>query len=209
MRRYAETAELARVAARQSPRAASLLTFAEVLDRAVPYEELIGDETDPKSVYVRLLAAMIDGDAQSAPSEIRRLMARAVRDESDLEEVEEMFEVLRPVMRQLSEDMPPGVVVDLAAASLTMTREGDDRLGHRIRFQGTLGGQALDTVEFMVPEDTVLRVVGSLEEEPHQLGLEVLRRLDAGDPAGARQWLDWALDAPWRGRWTTAPFPCR
>lgn len=48
MRRYAETAELARVAARQSPRAASLLTFAEVLDRAVPYEELIGSTSPPR-----------------------------------------------------------------------------------------------------------------------------------------------------------------
>lgn len=206
LRRYRECAELARVAARQSPQAATLLAMAEVLERAVPHEEIVGDESEPKNLYIQLMAVLFLSDRESAPEQLERLMARSVREHSRREDVEEMLEILVPMLRGQAGELPPEVVVDISAASLTETRTGDDRLGYRVRFQGAMGGRAVDNVVLMVREEGAMRIVADMHQDASPMGLEALRRLDQGDVEGARQWLDWALDRQWSPGRVDDPF---
>ena len=207
LRRYAAAAELARTAARQSPRAADLLSFAEVLGRAVPYEQLISDQSDPKGLFVRLLALLAEAGDEDEPEEaIHRLFARVVRDESTPEDIAPLLDDLRTQISAEGNDLPPEVAVDLAAAALSASVEGDDEVGYRVRLNGGVAGGLMDKVILMVPENGVLRLVASLEEDASPIGLEALRRIDAGDLAGARRWLDWALDGAWNPGQVSDPF---
>src|SRR5262249_44207089 len=49
----------------------------------------------------------------------------------------------------------------------------------------------VNEVVYVVKEDGVCRIATTTRTLA-ELGTEALRRLDAGDTAGARQWLDWA-----------------
>jgi transglutaminase-like putative cysteine protease/tetratricopeptide (TPR) repeat protein len=206
LRRYSESAELTRTAARLSPRAATLLATAEVVGRAVPYEQLIADESDPKNVLVRFLAILMAAEGEPAAAELHRLFAGVIREHTAPEDLEPLMDVLRQTLQGGLDGLPPEVTVDLAAAAISISAQGNDELGHRIRFHGGIGGNHVDLVWLMVREGRALRVVAALAEDPSPIGLEVLRRVDAGDLAGARQWLDWALDRDWSPGQVGDPF---
>jgi len=206
LRRYSDAAELLRVAARQSPNAAALLASAEVLADAVPYERLTDDETDPKSVLVHFLAVLMEAGGETSEEELFRLFASSIRAQTEPEEITEMLAILLPTFRARLGDTPPEVAVDLAAAALSVSLQGDDDLGYRARFQGVLGDQHLDLVMLMVREEGALRLVAALDQDASPVGLEALGRIAAGDLAGARQWLDWALDRDWTAGRVADPF---
>ena len=80
----------------------------------------------------------------------------------------------------------------MALALMRVEKDGDDTLGMRLRV--TLGGpQPVKERFYAVREGGEQRLVGS-SQSLVDVALEALRRADAGDLAGARQWLDWARE---------------
>ncbi|OLC55806.1 MAG: hypothetical protein AUH92_01350 [Acidobacteria bacterium 13_1_40CM_4_69_4] len=89
--------------------------------------------------------------------------------------------------------MPGEVALDLALGFFQASTEGDDVGGYRLRLQGMTGvpGTAMDL--FLVREEGKYRIL-AVGTSPWDMGGEALRRLDAGDEAAARRWLDWARE---------------
>jgi hypothetical protein len=80
--------------------------------------------------------------------------------------------------------------VDILLANARITREGNDATGYRVRVAGFTNDAMIALV---TRRSGVYRIV-SLDGDLTMVGPEVLRRIEANDFAGAKQWLDWARE---------------
>ena len=85
------------------------------------------------------------------------------------------------------------VVLDLMLVNVQMSVDGDESLGYRVRMQVALPTGNGDQLFFVVLEEGQHRILAS-DGDLSPIGREVLRRIEKGDLAGARQWLDWARE---------------
>ena len=186
-RRYPEAAALLERAGRQSDNAAAMLSMADLLRRARRHEEVPFPANQP-----------------ATPA--RRLMTLASTGAPNLKQFAELFSRdLRPEMLQnqdlwlpgggqlLAQDLPREVALDFALGALRESVTGDDAVGYRVGFSFPVEKNAQDLAIYVVHDAGEYRIAG-LGAIRSSLGDEALRRLDRGDLAGARRWLDWALE---------------
>ena len=145
---------------------------------------------DPQNVVRRLMLAA----AEPAVFEVRPLFSRATLDKD--EEAEKGFLAgarsgLRGVEKPAA-GLTLRAAMELGLALIELKSDGDARTGVRVRVPQMVAGTGEQSF-FLVKEGGAWRV-RAVAPGLGTLGVEALARLDAGDLAGARQWLDWARE---------------
>ncbi|MFL6289882.1 MAG: DUF3857 domain-containing protein [Thermoanaerobaculia bacterium] len=190
-RRYAEAADLIERANRRAPNA-EVLARVELLRKARRHEELSYPPGEPASVAKRLF--LLAGSGPLEPEAYLSFLSRGIRAEIDADEhARESFEGgLAALVGNMGDSVVPlDVVLDLGLAALRETVTGDDAVGYRVLLSLTFANTEM--AYYIVREDGEYRIAG-FDKAPYFLGLEALLRLERGDLAGARQWLDWARE---------------
>jgi hypothetical protein len=88
------------------------------------------------------------------------------------------------------EGVPGEVGVDIVVSNLKLTSDGNDSSGYRIR---VFGMSDKPQAALVARRPAGYRIV-AFGGDVRMVGPEVLRRLDANDLKGAKQWLDWARE---------------
>jgi transglutaminase-like putative cysteine protease/tetratricopeptide (TPR) repeat protein len=191
LRRYPEAADLFAATARLSSEPASLLSLAETL-RKTRREAGAAVAADSPEELVRSLFRLALGGPEDDLEPLLGLFASPVLAATTPEERREAARNLSRARHQLEQNgMPREVALDLLLASLEVRQEGDDASGYRVRTRSSLGGPAADNRYLVVREPEGYRLAAS-DDELGIAGFEVLRRVEAGDLAGAARWLTWA-----------------
>ncbi len=188
LRRYGLAARLIKEGATGATNAAALNAQADLFAQVRPFEELRFDPADATTLPKRLLVALAQpGSPTLASLFVARAVPKAGREQA---EIEQMVESGRRQARLKGAPWEAGV--DAALAVMRVEKDGDDALGMRLRV--TLAGpQPVSERFYAVREAGEPRLVGS-SQSLVDVALEAMRRADANDLAGARQWLDWARD---------------
>jgi hypothetical protein len=195
VRRYPEAAALFERAGRQSGNAAAMLSMADIVRRARPYEQVSFPADEPVTPVKRLLAliaASVDKlDAQRFASLFSRDVAAEILGSG--EDAARLFEMgFAAATSRLKAEMPREVMMDLALSGLRETASGNDSVGYRVKFTSPLDESSAFEA-YVVREGTEYKIAGVSTSLP-MLGAEALRRLGRNDLQGARQWLDWASE---------------
>jgi transglutaminase-like putative cysteine protease len=194
LRAYPTAAALLERAAPMSPDASKLLAQAAVLRKARRLDEIPLPAGEPSTVARRALIAIAreGGD----PGELVSLLSEHLAG-SPTGHRGAFLEGLRKGQQQgrkkISDttSLPPDLAMELGFAAMRETVTGDDKVGYRIDYSTVLKGE---TEEFFVVREGGGYRLAAVSTAPATLGAEALRRLRAGDLAGARQWLDWARE---------------
>jgi tetratricopeptide (TPR) repeat protein len=165
--------------------------FASIVSRLTPYEDRLKTLEAPAaaSLEATLVALDPDLDEDQKAERLSGMVAKALRKD------DQAFEEL---LDELSADMSaPGfqgqAMLDFAASLLEVESvSGDKDTGYRVVFTSALGA-GTNVAAHLVHEGgrPRLRAVGNRVAD---MGAEALARLDKGDEAAARQWLDWAAE---------------
>ena len=184
-RRYPLAADLVTESARGQQDPATLLANANNLRKTQPVEKQLYPVSDPRRIVQEMMTFTLGmGDGQWTRFASRHIQKHAAS-KQDLEQAEH---VRYHTYQQLTNGrLPLEVVVDMALSNITMTADGSADIGYRVRLQSTNG---VDETFYVVAEDGGFRVVGSTED---MVGIPAyaLWRVEQGDVAGARRWLDW------------------
>jgi tetratricopeptide (TPR) repeat protein/transglutaminase-like putative cysteine protease len=194
-RRYPEAAALMERASRQTDNPAALLSMAEVLRHARRHEEIVLPPDRPATPARRLLALSVAGkvDVQQMASLFSRDLAPELL-KTGPETQRQVESGLAQARRQLrSEDVPADVALDFALGALQEAVSGDDAEGYRVGLSFPFEKSASGFDVYVVRDGGEYRIAG-LGTALSTLGDEALRRAGRGDLAGARKWLDWALE---------------
>ncbi|MFL6234730.1 MAG: DUF3857 domain-containing protein [Thermoanaerobaculia bacterium] len=211
-RRYPEAAALMERAGRQSDNAAALLSMADLLRKAKRHEEvaLPPDQPATPARRIMLLATSEKIDVKQVAALFSHEVAAEVLKLSD-PEAQRLFEAgsasARRQLRALQ--MPADAAIDLALGAMQETVSGGEASGYRVAlsFPGTDKSPG-SFVVYVVREGGEYRVAG-LSTAPAMLADEALRRVQRGDLAGARQWLDWAREGMGEEAGGPDPVPSR
>lgn len=192
MRRYPEAHALLTEAARGAPDAVEKQRRLTPLGKAVRFERKSLKSDDPRAVVQRLFLAVLDEDAGKAQ------VAGLIHKSALSAEPELAAKVLRTVRSLLNRgvlaEVPQAAAVDLALSLMELRVEGDAKRGYRIQSRLPLEGASTTENWFLVHSGSELRLLGT-GYDYGVLGQEAMRRVEAGDLEGARQWLGWARDA--------------
>lgn len=193
VRRYGEASVLFDRVGRQSTNAAALLSLAELLKSTRRHEEVALPPDKPASVVKRFVVSLFDADLDVV--EFANFFSHDMAAEVLSEDVEakELKEGLMSFRRSMGSDLPVDTALDLGLSAMREAVSGDDSLGYRLSFSSAMGGSAGQFGAYVVREKGEYRIAG-VGSSPEMLAAEALRRLARGDLAGARQWLDWALE---------------
>jgi len=197
---HGEAAALMERAGRQSDNAAAMLSMADLLRRARRHEEIAVAENQPATPARRLMTLASTGSPD--PKRIAGLFSRDLR--PDLLKAGDKTLRLPGSRQLLAQDVPRDVALDFALGALRESVTGDDTVGYRVGFSFPLEKNARDLAVYVVHDAGEYRIAG-LGTARSTLGDEALRRLDRGDLAGARRWLDWALDEAARANLSSGP----
>jgi tetratricopeptide (TPR) repeat protein/transglutaminase-like putative cysteine protease len=191
-RRYAEAADLLERAGRRAPNAAEILARVEMLRKTRRHEELSIPSDTPDGLTKRFFLVLGSGAAD--PEGFlgyfsRTLLDELGKDEKARRELQEGLAALEGFAND--GEIPTDVVLDLGLSALRQTVTGDDALGYRVVLATAFGNQ--ESAYYLVREEGGYKI-GGFGDEPNSMGLEALARLERGDLAGARRWLDWARE---------------
>jgi tetratricopeptide (TPR) repeat protein len=197
LRRYPEAAALLNRAGRESRDAASLLAFAEMVRKARRKEEISLPAGDPASVVWRffLLSNEEHPDVRKIPPLfIHELTAEFAGDTFWRGFVSRVALLRSSATKRLErESLPAASLVELGLGSMQLAVSGSDALGYRVEVTTAAAAEYRESM-FVVPERGELRIA-AVSSLPETMARGALARLDRKDVTGARQWLDWALDA--------------
>jgi Tfp pilus assembly protein PilF len=189
LRMYPAGVALLGEAAKGAANPAQIRAQADALRATKRWDELPLSDRDPAGVVRRFLAGMMTMRDAQLP-ELRTMFAKGtILNGGSDSAIKEAFHNARGALRRSG--MSPDVVADTALGVSDLVKDGDDALGWRVRVHARSGGT--DEDYFLVRENGRLRILATAPTLS-DVGPEVLRRLDAGDTAGARRWLDWARD---------------
>jgi len=211
VRRYRDAAELLDEAAKGATNAVSLSARSKLLKEVRPFEEAslsLAQET-PVNPFKRMLLAIFL--PESPRYSLFSQFASYIREEMEREKVD-LRQPLESIYKKASAaaaDLPVEVVLDLALSSMEFHPEGSDATGYRVDAVASSLAGAREFRFYVTNEDGQYRLVAA-DTQPGVVGLEVLRRVEAGDFKGAKTWLDWVRDeaTPARGDdpWSGNPF---
>ncbi|MBF5041869.1 DUF3857 domain-containing protein [Aggregicoccus sp. 17bor-14] len=188
LRRYPECTALLRELAGSG--SAQLQTQLAMMAKVRRVEAKDLTDGDPLNVVKRMMLASAD------PSlvDVRTLFSRsALAEDKDFEKG--FLAGLRYGTRALQKQsggLPARVAMEVGLSIMELKSDGDARTGVRVRMPKMTGGEG-EQAFFLVKEGAAWRV-RAVAPSLGSLGTEALTRLDAGDVAGARQWLDWARE---------------
>jgi tetratricopeptide (TPR) repeat protein len=127
-------------------------------------------------------------------AKLKPLFAREVLAEGPDVARSALLAVQGPLRRMRSEgELSLRAAADLALGSMELRAEGDPQVGFRVRTHSAAQGATQRSL-YVVREGGRYRLL-AVEGHPALLGMEALRRVERGDVAGARRWLDWAREA--------------
>jgi tetratricopeptide (TPR) repeat protein/transglutaminase-like putative cysteine protease len=195
VRRYDEAAGLLDHAGRQSENAAGVLARAELLRRAQRHEKLTFPAGDPVSVVKRLVIAFTagSGDVKTLAPLVTAEVGREFIQTGETSE-QQLGAATATLQRNMDDNgISSESAIDFAMTMLQFSASGDDATGFRVASRSAVGDKDDVFRYFVVKEGGEYRVA-AVSGIPHMLGREALSRLDRGDLAGARQWLDWASE---------------
>ena len=166
---------------------ASMLRTAKVLRPDAPAENTI------PGLMTRMFLDSIDTHLTTQQlNDLYSRNARKVLSRSDPDSPKNPLNSAHTVRASLSRyGFPADVMMDVVMAGMQMQSEGDDTSGYRVTI--TPAGTKKQ-IMYVVKEDGQYRILDSAEM-PNSIGLEILDRLAANHPAGARILLDWVRDA--------------
>lgn len=188
-RHYPEAADLFAAAAKGAPDPAKVLSLVALLRKVRLFEDMEFSEDDPGDVVLKNMFAIIQGDLEA----VEALLSEGARELPDgklMKTLEEHLATAEKAARLASMSLP--VLMELGLAGTKLLVDGDQDLGYRVRQQGNVAGSNSTSSYFMIQEKGKVRLAAG--ENLEDLGYQVLRFLDGGDLAAARQWLDWALE---------------
>ncbi len=138
---------------------------------------------DPRGVVLASFGELLapDGDRASFRKLLSRRSSQLVQS-ADFERAQR--DMLNGLTRQ---DLPYEVGADLLYSNVRVNVEGDDDFGYRVQLRA-----AGDTQSFYVVKENGAYRILTVAPMVGPLALMALERIDAGDLAGARRWLDWA-----------------
>jgi tetratricopeptide (TPR) repeat protein/transglutaminase-like putative cysteine protease len=193
-RYYAQAGEFFERLASGAPNAAELTARAALIKTTRRLEEVKYDANDPTSVVAQLFVTMVKDD-DAAIDALLPLFTDDLRPEIKREGEAFLLALRGRGFRGANRDgaLPALVMADVALGSLEFKKEGDEATGFRIKPQSKVGTNDTDIAFFVVKEGGQYRIAGT-GLAPSTLAFQIEQRLQKGDVAGARQWLDWARD---------------
>ncbi|HYI03022.1 tetratricopeptide repeat protein, partial [Hyalangium sp.] len=192
LRRYPEAHALLTEAARGASDAVEKQRRLTPLSKAKRFERKSLKSDDPRAVVQRLFLAVLDEDGGKAQVE-GLIHKSALAAEPEL--VNEVTRTIRLLLnRGVLAEVPQSSAADLALSLVEMRVEGDAKRGYRIQSRLPFEGSSGSENWFIVRSGSELRLLGT-GYDYGVLGQEAMRRTEAGDLEGARQWLDWARDS--------------
>jgi tetratricopeptide (TPR) repeat protein len=187
LRMYPRTLDLLNAAASSQQDSAQLRRRIEVLSAVRPYQETLLPESDPRGVVQKMF--VWTWAPHSKPDELVQLMEFDEADRKD--EVQAAVQQARRSRSAWEKQGTAGnVSTDIVVSNLKMTTEGNDASGYRIRVFGMSEKPQVALVARRPAGYRIVAFGGDLK----MVGPEVLRRLEAHDLKGAKQWLDWARE---------------
>jgi tetratricopeptide (TPR) repeat protein len=139
--------------------------------------------SDARGVVLRSFVELLG--ANKNPAALQALMSRRSLYLNNTAEIENAQR--RVIAGLAKQDLPYEVGADLLFSNVRVNVEGDDTLGYRVQLRA-----AGETQNFYVlKEDGAYRIL-TVAPMVGPLAVLALERVDAGDLAGARRWLDWA-----------------
>ncbi|HEV2845160.1 MAG TPA: DUF3857 domain-containing protein, partial [Thermoanaerobaculia bacterium] len=194
VRQYAEAAALFDRASRQSENPAALLATADILRRSRRHEEMPMPAGNPSTVVKKMMKLVLseDHDLRQLAALFQADMEAEILREGDT--ALRMFKAgfARQARTLKASTLPLGAALDLGFGALRETVSGGEALGYRIAISSTMDSDVSLRI-YVVRHKEEYRIAG-LSNVAQTLGFEALRRIEKDDLAGARQWLDWALD---------------
>lgn len=184
LREYAAAADLIEASTRGQTTTAANTQRIALLRKTTRNDGRSIEPVDPKGVVLRSFVELLS--SRDGTAGFRKLLSRR---SGDLVDANLNFErAQRAIIAGLTkQELPTEVGVDLLFSNVRVNVEGDDVLGYRVQLRA-----AGDTQSFyVVKEGGVYRIL-TVAPMMGPLALMALERIDAGDYAGARRWLDWA-----------------
>jgi tetratricopeptide (TPR) repeat protein len=193
MRYYAQSGDLLAEAAKGSSTAAQLISRAEVIRRVRRIDPDTLPEDDPRTSAIRYFVAEFSTEPleRTVPPLLTREAAEEFLTPDQLEREKSVGRAARnSVVKQgLSTDS----IAEISLTAMQLTVDGDADSGFRIKMLTPGASGARNLTFYVVRQDGHLRLLDT-SDNPTQVGAEALRRLEAGDLAGARRWLDWVRE---------------
>jgi tetratricopeptide (TPR) repeat protein len=186
VRVYPQAADLLEAGASGND-ASRTLGLAALVRKMSPHEKMVYEET-PAGLVRKITVSTLEGNfPPEAMIPILSRNALKVYKNTDPEELERMRKDDQKIRRSLVKaGYPAEVMVDLTNQLLDIKTEGDDGNGYRVDMRA--GGK--NEVFYVVKEEGKYKLLDG-SEKPNAIGLEIVDRLAAGNPAGARILLDW------------------
>ena len=192
VRQYGPAPGLAAAAAQGASNAAEIRQQAEAYEGIRRWEAL-KDQGDEAERLVR--RAFVAALAPKEPGkELGALLARARLPADLLPVLENGVRAPVEALRGQLRGVPADVFLDLTLSKLELLRDGDPKVGLRLRLRFPSSAGENPPAIFAVREGKDLRILASDSAWPI-LGDEALRRAGQDDLDGARRWLDWAREA--------------
>jgi tetratricopeptide (TPR) repeat protein len=214
LRDYAAAAELVGAAAQGAPNATELRQQADLLHKAVRQEQLKLQADDPISVVKLAMRDLFNGKPLETLTQLYSTAdVIAYFNEEGMHEKMRKNEH-RAVKRAFAKKDPQSMLmVDLALSAIDVQRDGDEKVGLRLRGRIAAAGDNSSFTIYAVKENGQYRLAGS-DDSAHELGIRAYRLAENNELTAARQWLDWAREhvsggsddpvnsPPFAGLWT-------
>jgi len=188
IRLYKESAQLLRAGARGTPQASDVGARATVIENIVRSDQGTLDEKDPRTVVRKLL--VLATNTQATYDETIKLVSRQARELDEVQERKDLAKIQATLrISAKNANLPVHVLADIGTSTLSvsMTSEGNDQAGYKIRTQGPTAS----TQSFYVVREDGKYLVVDTSQNPSEIGGEILARIQRGELPGARQMLDW------------------
>ncbi|HEU4779984.1 MAG TPA: DUF3857 domain-containing protein [Steroidobacteraceae bacterium] len=183
LREYSSAAALLEASTRGQTTTAAITQRIVTLRKTQRSDGQAFEPTDPRGVVLRWFVELLASDKRE--DGLRKLLAPG---SEFLVESSDFVSARRAIVAGLKrQDQPMEVTSDLLFSNLRVNVEGDDAGGFRVMLRMTGEAQTF----YVVNLDGAYRIlaVGAMLAP---VGTKALERVDAGDFAGARRWLDWA-----------------
>ncbi|HEX3107757.1 MAG TPA: hypothetical protein VHU41_01600, partial [Thermoanaerobaculia bacterium] len=173
LRRYSEAADLLEASAKGSDDASKTLPVVQMLRKTQPFDKLPPDS--PKAFVIRFLRAAGSGD----PKAVKAIFVPEITSKVADDEL-----AFNNVRLGGSDEMPADVMLDLSAAGIEVTQEGDDATGYRLRARSSgMGSESF--VLYAVRRDGKL-LLAAVNDAPALIGVEALKLARDGKVDAAR-----------------------
>jgi hypothetical protein len=183
LREYSSAADLIEASTRGQTTTAANTQRIAMLRKTTRNDGTSIQPDDPRSVVLRSFVELIASEKGDAG--FRKLLskrAQLLANPDDFERAQRG--IINGLTRQ---ELPFEVGADLLFSNVRVNVDGDDALGYRVQLRAAGESQSF----YVVKEDGAYRIL-TVAPMVGPLGLMALERIDAGDFAGARRWLDWA-----------------